>query len=494
MKFCLPPGLSADSPMQNPQGRKCDGYENEQSPQEECVLYKPQTIRPPPSFSILSPQESRSFQFFYERTSSQLSGFHESDLWSSTIFQLASEDEAVRHGVVALASLHEDFSAGRVNGGDSEHFALKQYNQAIRRHVHQLDSPQSQAGIECHLAACLIFISIEIIRGRFASSLSLLKKSFGVFDELLRNRKYLQKTASYDLLKAFGSQLNRLEAQAVGLIGPKAWGMAYASRIRGPPPMLPEAFSSVTEARDYFEYYANAYILDSGMSTKEDVVPMDNDIQQGDLSTHINIFNQWSSGLDDLIGRSNNMPVNEKAALGVLQIERLILTSSLDLIMHRTSVDVQMMWDKYTDISGQIVDLVQSILEMVEPSSDKAPTSRKPYFTLDLGIVGPLYDIARRCRDPNIRRKAIGLLHAYPRQEGMFDSVLAARVAEHVVEIEEGGLGIVKSCADVPDWARISDVHPVFDLEKRKAVLFYSRQLSAHHVGRVPVQETIEWD
>ncbi|KAI1629070.1 hypothetical protein EDD37DRAFT_615984 [Exophiala viscosa] len=476
-------------------GRRCDGYETEQRSQDGLVLYKPQTISRPPSFSILSAQESRSFQYFYEQTSSQLSGFHGCDFWSGTVLQLASEDEAVRHGVVALASLHENFGVGRVNGGDSEHFALKQYNLAIRRHMNQLESPKSQAGIECHLAACLIFISIEIIRGHFASSLSLLKKSFGVFEELLRNRKYLQKTASNDLLKTFGSQLNRLESQAVGLVGAKAWGTPYASRIRGPPPKLPKAFSSAAEARDYFEYYANAFILGSGTSSgPANVAPMDNDIQQGDLRAQLYIFNHWSNGLDDLIGRSNNMPANERAALGVLQIERLILTTSLDVITQRTSVDLQVMWDKYTDTFAQIVNLAQSILEMVEPSNDKAPASRKPYFTLDLGLVGPLYDIARRCRDPQIRRRAIGLLYAYPRQEGMFDGVLAARVAERVVEIEEASLGSVTSCADVPDWARLSDVHPVFDLEKKRAVLFYQRQLSALDVGRIPVQETIEWN
>lgn len=259
--------------------------------------------------------------------------------------------------------------------------------------------------------------------------------------------------------------------------------------------MIPQAFSSAAEARDCLEFYTHAFTVGSGTSDIHNTAPMDIDIQQTDqINSYLSVFTQWSDALDALIEKSNKMPVNEKAALQVLQIERLILTTSVDLILQRTTIDFQMMWDKYNHIFTQIVDLAQSMLEMVERSNAEATATRKPYFTLDLGIVGPLYDIARRCRDPKIRRRAIGLLFAYPRQEGMYDGVLAARVAERVVEIEEAGLGNVTSCADVPDWARISDVHPIFDLEKKKAVLFYQRHQSLGGGGRTPVQELIEWD
>jgi len=178
-------------------------------------------------------------------------------------------------------------------------------------------------------------------------------------------------------------------------------------------------------------------------------------------------------------------------------------------------LDDQMLWDGYNDVFERIVDLADSILQTTAfwdgsngtTSGDNSPSSpmtrgslspsASPLFTLDGGIVGPLYDISRRCRDPRIRRRAIHLLYTYPRQEGMWDGVLAARVAERVVAIEEGGVvggPVLASSADVPDWARISEVNPIFDLEGRKAVLCYARRGDAFSEVRIPCQEVIEWE
>lgn len=70
---------------------------------------------------------------------------------------------------------------------------------------------------------------------------------------------------------------------------------------------------------------------------------------------------------------------------------------------------------------------------------------------------------------------------------------MTSKVAQRVVEIEEAGLVDVKSCEDVPDWARISNVSPLFDPVGRKATLTYSRPESAHDNIRQTVEEVIEW-
>lgn len=45
-----------------------------------------------------------------------------------------------------------------------------------------------------------------------------------------------------------------------------------------------------------------------------------------------------------------------------------------------------------------------------------------------------------KCRDARLRRKAIELLRESEREEGVSNSLMAARVAESLVEIEEEGL------------------------------------------------------
>ena len=118
---------------------------------------------------------------------------------------------------------------------------------------------------------------------------------------------------------------------------------------------------------------------------------------------------------------------------------------------------------------------------------------------MDMNIVGPLFSIAHRCRDPNIRRRIIALLYSTPRQEGLWHSVIAARVAEKIMNIEEAGLGEVKTWADVPEEKRISDIDMQFDLQGRKGYLKYSRRqrTGKHLYVAEPIlevfQETIEW-
>jgi len=97
-------------------------------------------------------------------------------------------------------------------------------------------------------------------------------------------------------------------------------------------------------------------------------------------------------------------------------------------------------------------------------------------FSLDMNIVAFLYAVSHKCRDPLVRRKAVARLKSHPRKEGIWDSVLTARVAERLISIEEEGLGEVTCCQDVPDWARISAVDVQFDLEGRVGTVGYHPQ------------------
>jgi hypothetical protein len=61
----------------------------------------------------------------------------------------------------------------------------------------------------------------------------------------------------------------------------------------------------------------------------------------------------------------------------------------------------------------------------------------RPTFSMDLGIVAPLFVVATKCRVPTLRRQAIELLRGCSRREGMWDSELTARIAHWVMTLEE---------------------------------------------------------
>jgi len=141
--------------------RRCDGYA---STVQNPATTPPCSLTPPPSLFDSSINERRALYYFHGRTSSQLSGFYNCEFWNIIVLQIASQDEGVRHGLVALASMHEEFEKeGSLFDHDSGgQFGLVQYNLAIRRHLEQVQRRDLSVNVETLVAPCLIFICIEV--------------------------------------------------------------------------------------------------------------------------------------------------------------------------------------------------------------------------------------------------------------------------------------------------------------------------------------------
>ncbi len=173
---------------------QCDGYSilhGDPNPSYgKCAVVEPinsiMVILPNPIFDTRgSDQERRCYDFFLNRTASQLSGFWDSDFWGCLIHRATHHQPAIRHAVLALGSLHERFEAGdksvvnpiwdKREGG----FALQQYNQAIQ-HLIKPASKDQQAVDVC-LIACILFACFEV------STFLYLHQIFGEDGEKERN-------------------------------------------------------------------------------------------------------------------------------------------------------------------------------------------------------------------------------------------------------------------------------------------------------------------
>jgi hypothetical protein len=259
---------------------------------------------------------------------------------------------------------------------------------------------------------------------------------------------------------------------------------AAKNRIRQ---RIPTAFSSLSEARESLIFHwhrltrpVNKQLSDDGSSLNFFAA-----WQTRHEGSQL-IFNQWSAAFSAFLKTQRaSMDENEKKGVAMLEIQQEI--GFLSLQLGRTYFDDQTLWDHFIPLFNQIVSLAAEILDFGSKSR------RYPTFSLDMGIVGPLYEVASRCRDPVIRRKAISLMKSRCMQEGIWNSILTAKVAERLVEIEEDGLGEVKSCHDVPDWARLSFVAPVFDPAGRRALVKYMRIGKTHELARPMVEEIFEW-
>lgn len=91
----------------------------------------------------------------------------------------------------------------------------------------------------------------------------------------------------------------------------------------------------------------------------------------------------------------------------------------------------EMAYDNYIDLFREMIELAKLQLSC---------SSKDPMFAFDLQNVWPLFLVAKKCRERNVRREAIRLLAEWPRREGIWDSVVAAAVSAWVCGIEEEGM------------------------------------------------------
>ena len=252
-------------------------------------------------------------------------------------------------------------------------------------------------------------------------------------------------------------------------------------------PDIPEIFSSLEEARNSMDYQSNHYVrflkdIEQGNSKSEEQAEKGRKYFQ-------DVLDDWDAAFENFLQRPDtNLDAKSQQGALVLKIYQRIGAMHLKFPVSRMLTD-ESIWDAFVPEGDNIVSLAESVVAL----DDSTPTSDKPIFSFDFSIVGPLYSVAHKCRDPFVRRRSIALLRSAPRQEGIWDSQMAAQVAERIMNIEESGLGEIRSCKDVPDWARISDVEASFDPMETRASFSYSRQRSKLEFIRESVSETIVW-
>ncbi|KAL8979983.1 MAG: hypothetical protein Q9177_005999, partial [Variospora cf. flavescens] len=502
-------------------GRKCDGYaptpqiiSKKQSTGLECGA-SPSSDAPiiqvsSPTFELFDDDiERRSFAFFRLRTVPEISGFFPSDFWDRLVPLASFYEPALKHAVIALASLHERFENGDesilranddlVEGG----FALQQYNKAIR----QLITPsgkQSKPSLDTSLVACVLFACFESLRGHHGSALSHIDSGVKILSRIYDDeRQSPKKTEASQLCvprECLDVIFTRWDMQKVDLLGtwPMDLPLLKEDTFPGFTAHIPPQFHSLAEARNSLEYQKNLCVRQLFKFERAEVFERGNESQEHrdaydrNRRHHKKQIEHWTSAFQAFLD-ANVDKIDGKAWQGAL-----VLKMSARLAAMNFGVDaydylhLQTSWDDQVAVHEELIDMATVILDAQDAPPGKGYRV-KPIFQMDHMMIGNLFGIVHRCRDPYLRRRAIALLYKVPRQEGIWNSELTARCAERIMQVEEDGLGVVTCAEDIPDWARISSVDVKFDPPHRRGCIKFSRQRSFHSTVREPVTDFLEW-
>ncbi|KAG4025119.1 hypothetical protein MFRU_066g00220 [Monilinia fructicola] len=203
---------------------------------------------------------------------------------------------------------------------------------------------------------------------------------------------------------------------------------------------IPRAFTSFSEAQHCWDflmdrtlqYYRRTLFNRKFASTKSDT-PSEIAQQYAGYSAELNEFERaFQPILNSAISPQGEV-LNQAAIVLTTHLKATAITLSA---VTSTS---EMVYDSFMNDFRYIVEAAELLVTRSEATPSVLNSSR---FSFDIGVVPPLHVVATKCREPNIRRKAVDLLFRTPRQEGMWDGVLSARIGRWIISCEEDGLDI----------------------------------------------------
>lgn len=159
-------------------GRECEGYAPDLRQQYLRVsgIRLDSLISNPSTPVGDGPRDTRSYQFFFERTLIDFTKTFANPLWTAIIPVLTRYEPSICHAVLSLSKFHEQYLEQRQIG--QAHIAptkdgegLSQYNYAIAKLLGARSTSPPPADI--YLISCVLFISIEFLRGNYSAAISL---------------------------------------------------------------------------------------------------------------------------------------------------------------------------------------------------------------------------------------------------------------------------------------------------------------------------------
>ena len=152
-----------------------------------------------------------------------------------------------------------------------------------------------------------------------------------------------------------------------------------------------------------------------------------------ELKSYLNQLDAFATAFQPILHTAigDDGEIVNPAAL-VLSLYQKITVITLAIVPN----DSEMVYDDFLEDFKYIVRTCALLIASRE-TNQRPPN---PRFTFEVGIVPPLHVVATKCRDPVVRREAVQLLFGSPRQEGMWDGVLTARIGKWMTACEEDGL------------------------------------------------------
>jgi len=396
----------------------------------------------------------RALEYFHVRTAPAMGMYFDADFWNSFIVQVSVAEPALRHAVVALGVLAEQRELrDEVNASDSREPHLAEESPTVMSTPTRitetdpvvLQSYNSSVGLLSKLAsgpgttdtvllACILFVCIEFLRGDTEGAIRHFKGGMAIITDYISRAESAQPSRlMFDRVKnKMLPFFNRLEV-LYALDGYDASWQYHTTLSK----TVPDAVSSLENARDSLVDLLNLSLrflrsMDLRMYEPSAAIPASAFEEQTALLNSLSLWRQRTSAYQ---AKQSDFTSRDQYASNVLEIQRLVAYTWVSV----ATTPFECAHDFHIPAYTAAVSLAENLPALARAHTQSARHANA--FTLDVELVGPIHWVAIKCREPTVRRRAIAVLRGMRRREAMWDSKMAAFIAERVVAIEEEGSG-----------------------------------------------------
>ena len=381
-------------------------------------------------FKVPGSQRDRQIlHYFCVQGSSDISGFITSDFWSKVVLQESHQDSAVRQALVAMSSLHLDYVTSESQAASVE--TLMHYGKAVSTIRKRLSRPTGDT-IKVALVCCIIFYCCETALGDWDAALQ----------HLGNGLKLLKSVKEVEDIRELTTIFERLDMQAsffqddrVPMLSLTDWKDYFTAVPEKGFSNTQEAHESLVKLQSWLYRFANTHVELHEASV--DLLCADILDEKDAL---VQAYNRWSHAFENL------QLAKKEEDQGTYGLRVLLIHFHICkmLLESKFPVNEEIFGASPNPIAHKILDLAETLLDHTTRLNFSPSTTQPPRrnFSLESGVVAPLFALALKCSDESVATRAAGMLSSSHRREGLYDAQTMAQILTQLKASRDGKHGV----------------------------------------------------
>jgi len=328
-----------------------------------------------------------------------------------------------------MSSLHLDYVTSESQAASVE--TLTHYGKAIRTIRKRLSEPTGD-NTKVALVCCVIFYCCESALGDWDAALQHLSNGLKLLKSVKETGDTKELTTVFERLDMQASFFQDDRVPILSLTDWKEYVMAVPeqgfSNAR-------EAHESLVKLQSWLYSFVNRHV-----ELHEASVELLNADILDEKDALVQAYHRWSRAFDDLqLAKKDDG--QDTYGLLVLLIHFLICQMILE---SKFPVNEEVFGASPNPRAHKILDLAETLLDHTAKlnTSPSATDTPRRNFSLESGVIAPLFALALKCSDESVATRAAQLLSSSQRREGLYDAQTMAQTLTQLRISRDGEPGI----------------------------------------------------